>query len=119
MKKLAIVAAALVLAAAPAFSQVIPGAGYLNSTLVSGGNSSAQNGFYAGVSMDMDLFGVKGLTLAPGVYASAIFWISCLSVPVTITVSIRSSPSISPASDMYFALTHASRSSGKTRYQPG
>ena len=73
MKKLAIVAAALVLAAAPAFSQVIPGAGYLNSTLVSGGNSSAQNGFYAGVSMDMDLFGVKGLTLAPGVYASAIF----------------------------------------------
>lgn len=80
MKKLAIVAAALVLAAAPAFSQVIPGAGYVNSTLTANGNNSVLNGFYVGVSMDMDLFGVKGLTLAPGVYASAIFSSSSVSL---------------------------------------
>ena len=70
MKKIAILVAAFMLATAPAFSQIIPGAGYLNSSFISGSSSSAQNGFYAGVSMDMNISGVKGLSFAPGAYVS-------------------------------------------------
>jgi hypothetical protein len=70
MKRIAILVAAFVLATAPAFSQIIPGAGYLNSSFISGSSSSAQNGFYAGVSMDMNISGVKGLSFAPGAYVS-------------------------------------------------
>ena len=71
MKKLAIVIAAIVLAA-PAFAQIIPGAGYINSTLTSGSSSDTQNGFYAGASMDMGITSVKGLSFVPGAYLSFI-----------------------------------------------
>lgn len=73
MKKLAILFAAFVLAVAPAFGQVIPGAGYVNSTLTANGNNSVLNGFYVGGSTDLDIFGVKGLSLTPGAYASFLF----------------------------------------------
>ena len=72
MKRIATVIAALVLAAAPAFAQVIPGAGYINSTLTSGSSSDTQNGFYAGASMEMGFSSVKGLSFVPGAYLSFI-----------------------------------------------
>lgn len=76
MKRIAILVATLLLATAPAFSQIIPGAGYVNSTFISGSNNYVQNGFYAGVSMDMKLSGVKGLSFLPGAYASLISYAS-------------------------------------------
>ncbi|MBR3076236.1 MAG: outer membrane beta-barrel protein [Bacteroidales bacterium] len=72
MKKFTVLIAAIMLASVPAFSQVIPGAGYINSTFISGSTNSVQNGFYAGVSMDMKLSGLKGLSFVPGAYASLI-----------------------------------------------
>ena len=72
MKKIAIVLAALVLAASPAFAQLIPGAGYMNSTLTSGSSTDTQNGFYAGASMEMGVSSVKGLSFVPGAYLSYI-----------------------------------------------
>ena len=72
MKKIAIVLAALVLAASPAFAQLIPGAGDMNSTLTSGSSTDTQNGFYAGASMEMGVSSVKGLSFVPGAYLSYI-----------------------------------------------
>ena len=72
MKKIAIVLAALVLTASPVFAQLIPGAGYVNSTLTSGSSTDTQNGFYAGASMEMGVSSVKGLSFVPGAYLSYI-----------------------------------------------
>lgn len=76
MKRITALAAALLLAAVPAFSQIIPGAGYLNSTLTSNTNgnvsSVVQDGFYAGASVNLDLGGIKGLSFVPGAYVSFI-----------------------------------------------
>ena len=74
MKKIITLFAAIALAAAPAFSQIIPGAGYINSTLTTNVNgsvsSNACNGFYAGASMEMDVPSVSGLSFVPGAYLS-------------------------------------------------
>ena len=71
MKKIAILIAAFILSA-PVFAQIIPGAGYINSTLSSGSSSSAQNGLYAGAFMEMGVLSVKGLSFVPGAYLSLI-----------------------------------------------
>lgn len=71
MKKIAILVAAFMLSA-PVFAQMIPGAGYINSTLSSGSSSESQNGLYAGASMEMGVPSVKGLTFVPGAYLSLI-----------------------------------------------
>ena len=71
MKKIAIILAAFIMSA-PAFAQLVPGAGYINSTLTSGSSSDTQNGFYAGASMEMGVSSVKGLSFVPGAYLSYI-----------------------------------------------
>lgn len=71
MKKIAILVTAFMLSA-PVFAQIIPGAGYINSTLSSGSSSDTQNGLYAGASMEMGVPSVKGLTFVPGAYLSLI-----------------------------------------------
>ena len=74
MKRFATLLAVIVLATAPLAGQIVPGAGYINSTLstnVNGKvNSDVCNGFYAGASMLMDIPSVKGLSFVPGAYLS-------------------------------------------------
>jgi hypothetical protein len=93
MKRIAIFLAALVLAT-PTFAQVIPGAGYVNSSLKSASSSDSQNGFYAGASVEMGVTAVKGLSFVPGAYLSMItstgtssgdFWIISGSSKSTFT----------------------------------
>lgn len=72
MKKIIIVLTSLVLLGSQAFAQLIPGGGYLNTTITSGNESSSQNGFYAGASINMGLSGMKGLTFVPGAYLSLV-----------------------------------------------
>lgn len=68
MKKIVLVITALVLLGSQAFAQLVPGAGYLNTTFTSGDSSSSQNGFYAGATLNMDISGMKGLGFLPGAY---------------------------------------------------
>lgn len=69
MKKIATLIAAALLLATTAHAQLQVGAGYLNSTLTAASKeSSATNGFYAGLSYNIPI--VAGLGVAPGVYYS-------------------------------------------------
>ena len=71
MKKIAILIAAFIMSA-PAFAQLVPGAGYLNgnfSTTKDGKvTKSARNGFYAGASYQFNLSAMDGLSFVPGAY---------------------------------------------------
>ena len=75
MKKIAILIAAFMMTA-PAFAQLVPGAGYVNTTFTnkSGGKTykASHNGFYAGASINLDLASMEGLSLVPGAYLSMV-----------------------------------------------
>lgn len=76
MKKIITLLAALAFAAAPAFSQIVPGAGYVNTTFTNKSGSkttkASHNGFYAGASVNLDLASLDGLSLVPGAYLSMV-----------------------------------------------
>ena len=76
MKRIITVLALFALMSGQAFAQLVPGAGYINSTLSVNRNgkvsSGTQNGFYAGASIKLDVPAVKGLGFVPGAYLSMI-----------------------------------------------
>lgn len=76
MKRIAVILAALALLGGQAFAQIVPGAGYIHSTLTTNSGGSTDNdsksGFYAGASVNFEIPAVKGLGFVPGVYLSLI-----------------------------------------------
>ena len=104
MKKISILLAAFVLAS-PAFAQVVPGAGYLNSTFTSGNESNPMSGFYVGASIVMDITGAKGLAFVPGIYGSFVSSSSSSNVFGGLISGSKTSSSIDLNIPAYFMYT--------------
>ncbi|MBO6170337.1 MAG: outer membrane beta-barrel protein [Bacteroidales bacterium] len=76
MKRFCVIIAAILLSGSMSFAQIVPGAGYVHSTISYSGNgsssSTSQSGFFAGASMVVDIPAVNGLGFVPGLYFSLI-----------------------------------------------